>query len=159
MIVWLSSGIDKVVRPDDGVALARYVGWEGAVPGVIRAVGGVEILIGGAWLTIPRLAAVATGVFLVVYSLAIGRLVMAGSSIRCACGGLLGSEPVSWRTLARNGVLVLAAGVSGVHGIDNLTVSPVQGMDLFAAGCSMALMLGVASQVGEIVFGGAADAR
>ena len=79
-----------------------------ALAGVIgTALPGVELAIAAALLVQPsaRAGAVAALVLLVVFIVAIGRLVAQGAAPDCHCFGQLHSEPAGKGTLARNAIL------------------------------------------------------
>jgi hypothetical protein len=149
--VWITSGIDKVLHPEDGLALGRYLGWIGATRGAVRTVGTGELALGASWLVVPRIAGPVTVVFLVGYSALMAQVLRGGSEIRCACGGVLGSEQLSWRTLVRNGLLILAALFASVRSSLHTPALPIDWFGVVAAGTSMAIMLGVMSQLGEFL--------
>jgi uncharacterized membrane protein YphA (DoxX/SURF4 family)/peroxiredoxin len=83
-----------------------------ALAGVIgTALPGVELAIAAALLVQPsaRAGAVAALVLLVVFIVAIGRLVAQGAAPDCHCFGQLHSEPAGKGTLARNAILAALA--------------------------------------------------
>lgn len=158
-IVWLTSGADKLWHPVDGVSLLRHLGLTRVGSAFVKVVGVIEVAIGATWVLVPVLSAVATIAVLVTYSLAMLRLIINHSTVRCACGGLLGSEPVSWRTLARNGLLAAVAALLGVTSRGPVHAAILSWIQAIAAGASFALLLAIVSQLGEVLSKGARHAH
>ena len=69
----------------------------------------VELTVAVAAVAAPRLGALAAVALLAAFSLVLVPVVRSGRAVRCGCLGSLGREPVSARTLARNGLLAAAA--------------------------------------------------
>lgn len=149
IVVWLTSAVDKLRQPGDGVVLVRHLGW-GTVPAyAIRLVGIGEMCLAAWWVAFPLLAAIGTIAVLCTYTMVLAPLVAAGAIVKCACGGLLGSEPVSRRTLVRNGALIVAA-VVAAFGRVSASVS-WDWANLALAGASIALGFGAVLQLAEVL--------
>jgi thiol-disulfide isomerase/thioredoxin len=56
-------------------------------------------------------AAILTTALFVMFTVLVGRVVLAGENLECHCFGQLSSGPISWLTLVRNIALTLAAGI------------------------------------------------
>jgi uncharacterized membrane protein YphA (DoxX/SURF4 family) len=71
----------------------------------------VELLLGGLLMlglwTVP--AARASIGLLLIFSVAIAVNLLRGNRVECSCFGQLGRKPISWRSLARNAVLLAVA--------------------------------------------------
>lgn len=94
------------------VAAARQFGTPGPVAAVLPL---VEMALGG--LLVARLGlpwtAWAAMALLVVFTAAVGVHLAKGDRVPCACFGTTGrSRPVSWRTLARNALLLALTAVA-----------------------------------------------
>lgn len=88
---------------------------------------------------------------LLVFSVAIAIRLGRGSAPNCNCFGQLHSEPVSWKTLARNGVLAVLAGSALAAGLEGKTPSAIGwigGMDSTSTALIVVTMLSVALAVG-----------
>lgn len=89
---------------------APAVAW--ALPG-IEAVVAVGVLPSGSALGAADLALV----LLIVFTVVMVRLLRAGKRPACSCFGATSTAPIGWRTVARNGVLMVLAVVVGAGAI------------------------------------------
>jgi len=113
---------------------------EALIPFMAYAVPWAELIAGillvyGLWC---RAAAVIAGALFVAFTGALAYVVLAGLPIDCGCfGGLFGNEDVSWTSLVRNAVFLLATGMilwrgggatslDAVFSIDPRTSCPAQ---------------------------------
>jgi hypothetical protein len=115
-------------------------------------------------------AAWASAALLALFSAAILAAVMRGREVECNCFGQLGRGVVSWRTLARNGVLMLlavtasagaphflaldgwmAGAFASLPGVDSRGIIPwlVVGSSLAAAGCMLRAAWQAAIDIGR----------
>ncbi|MEL7156944.1 MAG: MauE/DoxX family redox-associated membrane protein [Actinomycetota bacterium] len=85
----------------------------------------------------PRLGAVAGLVLLAAFTRVLARAVAEGRDLSCGCFGSAGNRPVSWATVARNGVLMtlaaLACAGSGWVAPDAAAVAVVAGIAVIGA--------------------------
>jgi thiol-disulfide isomerase/thioredoxin/uncharacterized membrane protein YphA (DoxX/SURF4 family) len=100
-----------------------------------------------------RIGALGATLLLAVFVIAIGRSLARGAATDCHCFGQLHSEPVGWRTLARNGVLagiavfVVVAGRSHVGPSATAWIGGLSdaGVVAVGGGLALALLAGAAS--------------
>ncbi len=122
---WIAAGTAKLLRPPPDDAL-------GLVPPVLRAAE-VKLL---PWLELPlgvclaagyreQAAAAASGLLLLIFSVAVGAHLARGGAAPCNCFGYAGGAPVSRKTLLRNllllgGTALLLALPTGFLSVDGL---------------------------------------
>lgn len=86
----------------------------GAPAAVVPVVPWLEIVVGAASCAqlIRPVPAIVAGVMLVVFTALVGLRLAQGQHPPCACFGSWSAKPLSWRHLARNGVLLAIAMVA-----------------------------------------------
>ncbi len=67
-----------------------------------------EIAVAGLLLVVPPWGAIAAFVLLIGFTTLLAGVVRSGRPVHCACFGALTDSPVSWRSLVRNAVLLVA---------------------------------------------------
>lgn len=111
-VVFAVAGVTKLLDREGSRAAARSFGVPDRLVGVVGLGVPLAELATAALLT-PRAtrwwAAASALVLLLVFCAAIGRAIARGEAPDCHCFGQLHSAPAGWRTLARNGVLAVAA--------------------------------------------------
>lgn len=117
--VFVVAGVTKLVDRERGRESVVAFGVPLRLAGPIAlALPVVEIVI-SALLVFSQTAtvgAIAALALLLAFCVAIATAMARGESPECHCFGQLHSEPIGWKTLARNGVLALAAAVVAVAG-------------------------------------------
>lgn len=150
-LLWIFSGIDKLAHPREGVLIWRRLGLRaGAVP-AIRGLGLLEALAGLAWVAAPRDALWVTLPLLAVYAAGMAWLVTRQAPVNCACGGLLGSDRISWLTVARAVLLMGITAVAGQVGPTPLWVAAGPSLPEAAlAGTAVAGLMHVLSAISNL---------
>lgn len=117
------------------------------LPLVELAVAVALLPVGTAWY-----GAIGALALLLLFLVGIGFNVARGRAPDCHCFGQLHSEPAGWSTLARNGVLALAAAFVVLQGSDNVGRSAVSWMGDLGGAEGLALALALCALV--LVFAG-----
>lgn len=120
--VFAAAGVAKLLDREGARAAARSFGVPDRLAGSV-ATGLPLVELGVAVLLLPSAtrwpASAAALALLVVFCVAIVRVMARGEAPECHCFGQLHSAPVGWRTLARNGCLVGLALVVVLAGRDD----------------------------------------
>ncbi|MFI6170794.1 peroxiredoxin family protein [Nocardia sp. NPDC051052] len=119
LVVGVLFGLSAVGKLADPVGTRKAVGefgvpmrWVAAVGWGLPALEGlVAIAVPVPWTVLPG-AALAL-LLLVVFTLAVARLLKRGERPACSCFGAVSTEPIGARTLVRNGVLLVLAMLVG----------------------------------------------
>jgi hypothetical protein len=112
-LVFEWSGVAKVASRDAWqVAGTPFSTGSRALDGVVRSgLPWLEVVVGGLLIVrvVPVVAAYAGLVMLVVFTIALVRVLATGQRPPCMCFGAVRARPVSWMNVARNVVLIAAA--------------------------------------------------
>ena len=81
---------------------------------VARALIPIELAVAVALLVAPAWGAVAAFAVLAAFTAVLVGVVRSGRSASCRCFGAMSTEPISWRTVARNLVLLAVAALVAV---------------------------------------------
>jgi thiol-disulfide isomerase/thioredoxin len=116
---------------------------------VAMALPAVEIAVAALLLpaTTALLGAIAAAALLAVFSVAIGVGLARGDAPDCHCFGQLHSAPTTWRTLARNGVLLGLAAFAAASGLAAGERSGVAWIGRLDGAALVAVVVGVAAVV------------
>lgn len=112
--VLLVSGLAKLAdRDGSGEAMICFGVPPRLIPAAVFALTILEITlaIGLVFAATQPWSAFAAMVLLLVLTVAVGRVVLAGEHLECHCFEQMSSGPVSWLTLARNISLTVAAAI------------------------------------------------
>jgi uncharacterized membrane protein YphA (DoxX/SURF4 family) len=110
-LVLVAAAAAKLRRPAATAADLERLGlrWPRALARLVPA---TELGAAAALLLVPSWGGVASFALLAAFSTVLVRVVRSGQQVPCACFGATSSRPVSGRTLARNGVLLVLAAVA-----------------------------------------------
>ncbi len=111
--VFTVAAVVKAIAPE---TTTREFGQLGLpAPAVLaRVVPAFELSVVAALLVMPRLGSVLASATLIVFTGVLVVVLRSGRQVSCGCLGSLSSEPISWSTVARNGVLLLMAVTAGM---------------------------------------------
>jgi hypothetical protein len=115
--VLLWSGVTKLRDPSGAIAAIASSG-RSVAPAAVRAIGGVELLVGATALIVPAWpAAIAVAAIYLAFALFLGRLLIGDLAAEtCGCAGSL-DVPPSWLHVAMNlaaAGIALAVAIAGV---------------------------------------------
>lgn len=140
--------------------IGKLFGWTG-VRASLRDFGLPERLLGPVAYALPlielgcagllvvrstaRIGAAAAGVLLLAFTAAVVRVLARGEQPECNCFGALRSTPVSWRTVARNAVLLVAATLLLAVGPGHAPEVSLSGSDALILGVGAGLLVLIAA--------------
>lgn len=149
--IFAFAALGKLSDRDGTAAAVRGFG----IPAVLA--GGLALLLPLAELSVAalllpagtaRIGAIGALALLALFSLAIALNLARGRRPRCHCFGQSGAEPISARTLVRNGLLAVAAAMVLAVGAGPGLAAPLVSSPLLALVTGLAAGLGVAGWVG-----------
>ena len=123
-ILFLSSGIDKLVKPNDtGFVLGQRFRLNAHTARRLTSLlGAVELFLGvSAFLPWWALAASATALVVLGYAIVIAKWAMHGTGGSCGCGGIMREARIGWPHAA---LLLCLASLAGTLGVWGLYFSP-----------------------------------
>ena len=126
--VFLAAAVAKLAdRAGTRTAVREFGAPAGLVPSMAFGLPLAELVVAALILNGPTRTSGAAGALglLIVFSAAITVRLARGDAPDCHCFGQLHSAPVSWKTLARNGVLAILAVTALTAGLAGDTPSPV----------------------------------
>ena len=136
VVVLVSAGTSKLTQRDGFLRALAALPWLplGAARRASTAIPVVEIALGAALVVVPRQAAVATSALLGAFTLVIVRELASGEAFRCGCFGGAGVRVAGIDTVARNALLLAAAGIVAAE-------APVDSFAATITGVGLGLLL------------------
>jgi hypothetical protein len=106
--LFATAAVTKAMAPSATVAEATALGVP--LPRLAaRLLPPVELVVAGLLVAVPRSGAMVALLFLAAFTAVLVRAIRAGTTVSCGCLGALSREPVTYSTVARNGVLAAMA--------------------------------------------------
>ena len=111
--VFMVAAVVKAIAPETTAREFRQLGLPASAV-LARVVPAFELLVVAALLVMPRLGSALATATLIAFTGVLVVVLRSGRQVSCGCLGSLSSEPISWSTVARNGILLLMAVAAGV---------------------------------------------
>jgi thiol-disulfide isomerase/thioredoxin len=148
------AALTKLSRPENTAAGIRGFGVPSSfVQAGVRVLPALELVL--ALLLVPALtsrgAAIGALLVLAAFTVAMVRVLVRGEVVDCNCFGVLSRAPVTWRTVGRNAVLALAAGIVVVGDPAEDPWAGAGGV-AFLATIAIAVVIGISSLGGWFMF-------
>lgn len=127
-VVFIVAAVSKLADNDGTQTAVREFGAPASLAGLLAfGLPLAELGVAAAIIYGPTRSIGAVGALglLLIFSIAIASRLVRGSAPDCHCFGQLHSAPVSWKTLARNGLLAVLAGSALAAGLKSETPSAI----------------------------------